>query len=56
MFARPIYTDRTVEFKCGWEADLVVLRANPLESLENTERIEMVLKAGKIYTPLERMP
>ena len=35
----------------GKEADLVVLTANPLESLENTERIEIVMKAGRIYTP-----
>jgi imidazolonepropionase-like amidohydrolase len=35
----------------GREADLVVLRANPLDSLANTERIEMVLKAGQIYKP-----
>ena len=35
----------------GRQADLVVLTANPLESLENTERIEIVMKAGRIYTP-----
>jgi imidazolonepropionase-like amidohydrolase len=35
----------------GRDADLVVLTANPLESLENTERIEIVMKAGRIYTP-----
>jgi len=29
----------------------VVLTANPLESLKNTERIEIVIKAGRIYTP-----
>jgi len=33
----------------GRDADLVVLTANPLESLSNTERIEMVVKAGKIF-------
>ena len=33
----------------GKDADLVVLTANPLESLSNTERIEMVVKAGKIF-------
>jgi imidazolonepropionase-like amidohydrolase len=31
----------------GKEADLVVLSANPLDSLANTERIELVLKAGR---------
>jgi imidazolonepropionase-like amidohydrolase len=35
----------------GREADLVVLGANPLDSLENTERIEIVIKAGQIYRP-----
>ena len=35
----------------GKEADLVVLTANPLESLQNTERIEMVIKAGRIFRP-----
>jgi imidazolonepropionase-like amidohydrolase len=35
----------------GKEADLVILGANPLEALENTERIEIVMKAGRIYTP-----
>jgi imidazolonepropionase-like amidohydrolase len=36
--------------EAGKEADLVALTANPLEALENTERIEIVIKAGKIYT------
>jgi imidazolonepropionase-like amidohydrolase len=35
----------------GKEADLVVLGANPLESLRNTERIEIVIKAGRVYRP-----
>ncbi len=35
----------------GKEADLVVLTANPLESLQNTERIEIVIRAGQIYRP-----
>jgi imidazolonepropionase-like amidohydrolase len=33
----------------GKDADLVVLTANPLNSLRNTERIELVVKAGKIF-------
>jgi len=32
-------------------ADLVVLSANPLDDIANTERIEMVVKGGKIYRP-----
>jgi imidazolonepropionase-like amidohydrolase len=35
----------------GKEADLVILTANPLESVRNTERIEMVIKGGQIYRP-----
>jgi len=35
----------------GKEADLVILAANPLVSLQNTERIEIVIKAGQLYTP-----
>jgi len=35
----------------GKQADLVVLHANPLVDLANTERIEMVLKGGRIYRP-----
>ncbi len=35
--------------EAGKEADLVVLAANPLDSLQNTERIEIVVKAGKVF-------
>jgi imidazolonepropionase-like amidohydrolase len=35
----------------GKDADLVVLAANPLQSLQNTERIEIVIKAGQVYKP-----
>jgi len=35
--------------EAGRDADLVVLGGNPLESLRNTERIEMVIHAGRIY-------
>ena len=35
----------------GKLADLVVLAANPLDSLQNTERIEMVVKAGQVFQP-----
>jgi imidazolonepropionase-like amidohydrolase len=37
--------------EAGKEADLVVLSGNPLESLENTARIEVVVKAGRIFPP-----
>jgi imidazolonepropionase-like amidohydrolase len=35
----------------GKDADFVVLTANPLESLSNTERIELVIKGGHLYNP-----
>ncbi len=35
--------------EAGKDADLVVLTASPLDSLRNTERIEFVVKAGKIF-------
>ncbi|MCU1235965.1 MAG: amidohydrolase [Candidatus Solibacter sp.] len=35
----------------GKEADLVVLAANPLALLQNTEHIEIVIKAGQLYRP-----
>ena len=37
--------------EAGKEADLVVLSASPFESLRNTERIELVIKAGEICRP-----
>lgn len=39
--------------KPGMRADLVVLRANPLERIENTREIELVIRGGKIYEPRE---
>lgn len=39
--------------KPGMRADLVVLRANPLEKIENTREIEWVIQGGKIYEPRE---
>jgi imidazolonepropionase-like amidohydrolase len=35
----------------GKDADLLILAENPLVSLQNTERIEMVIKGGRIYRP-----
>ena len=40
----------------GKEADLVVLAANPLESVQNTERIEIVIKAGHVYSSWNKSP
>jgi imidazolonepropionase-like amidohydrolase len=37
------------------DADMVVLTANPLDSLRNTEQIEIVVKSGKVFRP-ERHP
>ena len=33
----------------GMDADLVVLRANPLEALAATEQIELVIKGGNVF-------
>lgn len=35
----------------GMRADLVVLRANPLEDIKNTREIEWVVKGGKTHAP-----
>ena len=35
----------------GKRADLVVLEANPLSDIHNTERIQYVFSAGKLFTP-----
>jgi imidazolonepropionase-like amidohydrolase len=39
--------------KAGMKADLVVLRANPLENIKNTRQIELVIKSGTMYVPQE---
>ncbi len=43
-------TDRGVIRKGAW-ADLVILRDNPLEDITNTQSIDMVVRAGVVYTP-----
>ncbi len=35
----------------GMQADLVVLRANPLEDIKNTREIEWVVQGGKVHDP-----
>jgi imidazolonepropionase-like amidohydrolase len=37
--------------KAGMRADLVVLRANPLENIRNTREIELVIQGGKLHDP-----
>jgi len=43
--------DRTGTIIVGKEADLVFLDANPLDHIENTQKIVFVLKDGKRYNP-----
>ena len=37
--------------EAGMRADLVVLRANPLEDVKNTREIEWVVQGGKVHAP-----
>jgi imidazolonepropionase-like amidohydrolase len=37
----------------GKKADLVLLQANPLTDIANTQRIELVIQRGKMWTPKE---
>ncbi len=37
----------------GKQADLVVLRANPLAAILNSERIELIIKAGRVFRQSE---
>lgn len=41
--------DRTGVIAKGMRADLVLLRANPLEDIRNTRQIELVMKHGVVY-------
>ncbi len=34
-------------------ADLVLLKANPLEDIRNTRQFELVLRGGKVCSPAE---
>jgi imidazolonepropionase-like amidohydrolase len=38
----------------GRLADLIVLRADPLVDIRNTRRVELVIKEGRVFTPLAR--
>ena len=40
----------------GKLADIVLLDANPLEDIKNTQAIWRVLKGGVVYDPEELMP
>lgn len=44
-------TDEIGTIEVGKFADIVVLKANPLEDIRNTRKIEMVIKSGKTYYP-----
>jgi imidazolonepropionase-like amidohydrolase len=51
--------DRLGSISAGKLADLVILTANPLEQIQNTRQIEVVVRSGKIGRPadlLARVP
>ena len=37
----------------GMQADLVILDADPLANVDNLQRIDRVMKGGKLYAPDE---
>ena len=41
--------DRTGTLEAGKWANLVVLRANPVDDIRNTRKIELVMKKGQVY-------
>ncbi len=45
--------DRLGSIAEGKLADLVLLKANPLEDIRNTRQIELVLRGGKVCSPAE---
>lgn len=38
------------DIKAGFTADLLVLNENPLSDIENTMKIDRIVKDGKLYT------
>ncbi|MGE7982179.1 hypothetical protein [Solibacillus sp. NPDC093137] len=38
------------DIKAGFTADLLVLNENPLSYIENTMKIDRIVKDGKLYT------
>ena len=45
--------DKTGAVEVGKDADLVLLRENPLENISNTRSIERVLVDGRVLSPSE---
>ena len=45
--------DEVGTVETGKNADLVVLKANPIKDIRNTREIEMVIKEGRRYVPSE---
>jgi imidazolonepropionase-like amidohydrolase len=40
----------------GYFADIVILNADPLKDISNTQKLDLVIYAGKSYKPLELLP
>ena len=41
--------------KENYKADLVILNANPLENIDETKNINLVIKNGKVFKSLEQL-
>ena len=50
MPAKVMRLDRTLgTIESGKQADLIVLDGNPLDAIENVERVRLVMKGGVLY-------
>ena len=47
--AKYLKKENTGAIKANYKADLVILNANPLENIEETQNINSVIKNGKVF-------
>ncbi len=48
-----LIADRKGAIEIGKDADLVILRANPILNIDNIDSVEMVIKSGRIFRALK---